>query len=80
MLSGSALLAGCAAGTLRVPPAAFVRREGQGFTIGGEPYRFAGTNMWYAAYLGADTAYLGDPPHEPQGWYGAFDTDRKRTR
>ena len=19
---------------------------------------------------------LGDPPHEPQGWYGAFDTDK----
>ena len=22
-----------------------------------------------------DTAWLGDPPHEPQGWYGVFDTD-----
>ena len=22
-----------------------------------------------------DTAYLGDPPHEPQGWYGVFDGD-----
>ena len=20
-------------------------------------------------------AYLGDPPHEPQGWYGVFDGD-----
>lgn len=23
-----------------------------------------------------DTAFLGDPPHEPQGWYGVFDQDR----
>jgi mannan endo-1,4-beta-mannosidase len=22
-----------------------------------------------------DTAFLGDPPHEPQGWYGVFDRD-----
>ena len=22
-----------------------------------------------------DTAFLGDPPHEPQGWYGVFDSD-----
>ncbi|MBO9519232.1 MAG: cellulase family glycosylhydrolase [Porphyrobacter sp.] len=22
-----------------------------------------------------DRAYMGDPPHEPQGWYGLFDTD-----
>ena len=22
-----------------------------------------------------DHAYMGDPPHEPQGWYGLFDTD-----
>jgi mannan endo-1,4-beta-mannosidase len=23
-----------------------------------------------------DAAWVGDPPHEPQGWYGVFDTDR----
>lgn len=22
-----------------------------------------------------DTAFMGDPPHEPQGWYGVFDSD-----
>ena len=32
----------------------FIRRSGTSFTSGGEPYRIAGTNMWYAAYLGAD--------------------------
>lgn len=46
----------------------------------------AGSNFW--AWNGAaraahgdfrfragDTAYMGDPPHEPQGWYGVFDSD-----
>lgn len=23
-----------------------------------------------------DTSYVGDPPHEPQGWYSVFDADR----
>ena len=22
-----------------------------------------------------DTSYVGDPPHEPQGWYSVFDVD-----
>ena len=22
-----------------------------------------------------DTQYMADPPHEPQGWYGNFDSD-----
>lgn len=30
-----------------------VRVQGTRFTLGGAPYRFAGTNMWYAAYLGS---------------------------
>jgi len=30
-----------------------IRRSGMTFTSGGKPYRIAGTNMWYAAYLGA---------------------------
>jgi mannan endo-1,4-beta-mannosidase len=25
--------------------------------------------------LKGETAYVGDPPHEPQGWYSVFDTD-----
>lgn len=45
-----------------------------------------GTNFW--AWTGearaqhpdhrfheGDTQYMGDPPHEPQGWYGNFDSD-----
>ena len=58
LLSGSLLLAGCATGALGVRGGGtFVRREGTRLVIDGEPYRFAGTNMWYAAYLGADAPY-----------------------
>jgi mannan endo-1,4-beta-mannosidase len=59
VLVGSALLlAGCAAAPL-VPPAPpqYVRREGTRFLVGSTPYRFAGANMWNAAYLGADAKF-----------------------
>jgi len=26
-------------------------------------------------FADGDRAYMGDPPHEPQGWYGLFDSD-----
>jgi mannan endo-1,4-beta-mannosidase len=35
------------------PQKPFVRVEGPRFVLGGETYRFAGTNIWYGAYLGA---------------------------
>jgi mannan endo-1,4-beta-mannosidase len=53
MVAGSTLLGACAT----VPAIAarpFVRTQGTRFTAAGAPYRIAGTNMWYAAYLGAD--------------------------
>jgi mannan endo-1,4-beta-mannosidase len=28
-----------------------------------------------ARFRQGDLAYMGDPPHEPQGWYGVFDND-----
>lgn len=28
-----------------------------------------------ARFRNGDRAYMGDPPHEPQGWYGVFDSD-----
>jgi mannan endo-1,4-beta-mannosidase len=45
-----------------------------------------GTNFWAWSgearaqhpdhrFHSGDTQYMGDPPHEPQGWYGTFDTD-----
>ena len=42
------------------PGREFVSVEGTGFVLHGEPYRFVGTNMWYAAYLGAPAEYGGD--------------------
>lgn len=30
---------------------------GTGFRLNGAPYRYAGANMWYGAYLGADAPY-----------------------
>lgn len=35
----------------------FVRRRGTGFTLHGAPYRFAGANIWYGAWLGASAEY-----------------------
>lgn len=46
----------------------------------------AGSNFWAWGgegraehadhrFVRADTSYLGDPPHEPQGWYSVFDSD-----
>ncbi|KQM64818.1 mannanase [Sphingomonas sp. Leaf17] len=63
MVAGAALLGACAAGnrpgTRPVPPAGsdFVTVDGLGFRRRGEPYRYAGANIWYGAWLGADTAY-----------------------
>ena len=31
-------------------------------------------------YVDGDRAYMGDPPHEPQGWYGVFDSDSDMIR
>ncbi len=47
----------------------------------------AGSNFWAWSGEGraahpdhkfrpGDTSYVGDPPHEPQGWYGVFDSDQ----
>lgn len=52
--SAAALLAVGAAGPLiGAGRDDFVRRKGTRLLIEGTPYRFAGGNMWYAAYLGA---------------------------
>jgi mannan endo-1,4-beta-mannosidase len=53
LASGPALAVGCAP-----PPAAggFVKTEGVAFQIDGAPYRYAGANIWYGAYLGAASA------------------------
>jgi len=61
IIGGSALLGSCAAAPVGIGAPnntrQFVRRDGSRLILGGEPYRYVGTNMWYAAYLGADAAY-----------------------
>lgn len=49
--SGAASLMGCAGPAS--PRAGFVARDGVRLSLDGAPYRFAGANMWYGAYLGA---------------------------
>jgi len=56
MLGGAAALTTTAILPVRAAPA-FVRREGTRLMLGGKPYRFAGANLWYAAWLGADAPY-----------------------
>ena len=53
LIAGSlAVMAGPA---LALPPRRpFVTVAGTRFALGGAPYRVAGANAWYAAYLGAD--------------------------
>ena len=53
-------LAACSASPLAAaapPRPDFVRRRGTQLIRGGQPWRYAGTNMWYAAYLAADAPY-----------------------
>ena len=62
LLGGTALLAELASPGLgrtrtRRPRADFVRRDGTAFRIGARRYRYAGTNMWYAPWLGADAPF-----------------------
>jgi mannan endo-1,4-beta-mannosidase len=55
---GAALLAGCATiGPARPRPSDFVTRDGTAFRLGGRRYCYAGANMWYGAWLGADAPY-----------------------
>ena len=49
------LLALCATGVAAADGRdGFVRVEGTRFVLDGRPYRFAGANFWYGAYLGAE--------------------------
>ena len=69
-VAGAALLTGCAgemrpgagagAGAGGAADTSFVTVAGTGFRRNGAPYRYAGANIWYGAWLGAETAY-GDP-------------------
>jgi len=58
-IAGSAafLAGGCAVRARSDPSSGFILREGIGLQRDGAPYRVAGANMWYAAWLGADAPY-----------------------
>lgn len=61
LAGGAMLVAGCTTG-LRPPAGAlslsrFVGVEGMHLRRDGRPYRYAGANLWYGAWLGADTGY-----------------------
>ena len=81
LLSFALLLAGCAshAPAPVATQSGFVKVDGTRFTLDGKPYRFAGANFWYGAYLGAadgigDRARLRDElasrraGQEAKGW------------
>jgi mannan endo-1,4-beta-mannosidase len=59
LLVGTSALLGASALPGAPRSKAFVRATGSRFSKGSAPYRIAGTNMWYAAYLGAGGA-IGD--------------------
>ena len=56
LIGTSALLASSAALEAKARQR-FVRTAGGSFRLGEQPYRIAGTNMWYAAYLGANAPF-----------------------
>jgi len=57
LLAGVWALAGCSQKS--VPGKGFVAVKGNRFELDGQPYFFVGTNLWYGANLGADTARSG---------------------
>jgi mannan endo-1,4-beta-mannosidase len=64
MVTRRSLIGGSAAfaATLALPrsaaaASAFVRREGTRLMLGDRPYRFAGANIWYGAWLGSSAGY-----------------------
>ncbi len=59
VLAGTSAMLAASAFPVRAAPAdaRFVRRRGTALRLAGERYLYVGTNMWYAAYLGADAPY-----------------------
>ena len=53
LLTVAALLMGCA-DRITAPADGLVKREGAGFVLDGNPYRYVGTNFWYGAILGSE--------------------------
>lgn len=51
LLAVALLTLGCPAAFAAPPAAGFVRRQGTGFMLGGQPYRYVGANYWYGGLL-----------------------------
>jgi mannan endo-1,4-beta-mannosidase len=60
-LSGALLLAGCTTtgrhAAVMSTPGKFISRRGTQFLLNDKPYYFAGANVWYGAYLGAEANF-----------------------
>ncbi|WP_396593153.1 cellulase family glycosylhydrolase [Brevundimonas sp. R86498] len=56
-LSTAAALSPALPALARAPRPGFVARDGMALTLDGRPYRFAGFNAWYLAWLGAEAAF-----------------------
>jgi len=54
LIAGTSAIVAASAVAMPKARSAFIRTSRTEFRRAGEPYRIAGTNMWYAAYLGAD--------------------------
>ncbi|MES2327398.1 MAG: mannanase [Pseudomonadota bacterium] len=59
VLAGTSAMLAASTVPVRAAPreAHFVRRHGTALRLAGKRYLYVGTNMWYAAYLGADAPY-----------------------
>ena len=58
IIAGTAIGGACATASIaaRAQPD-FIRRQGTQLLNGAKPFRYVGTNMWYAAYLGTNASY-----------------------
>ena len=54
MMIAALAIAGCKAKEVAKNTSPFVQREGAGFVLNGEEYRYVGTNFWYGAILGSE--------------------------
>lgn len=57
LIAAAAALPAIGAAKASRPPKGFVTVKDGRLNLNGKPYRFAGTNVWYAAWLGAPAGY-----------------------
>ena len=57
LIAAAAALPAIGSAKASTPPKGFVTVKDGRLHLDGKPYRFAGTNVWYAAWLGAPAGY-----------------------